>query len=224
MISLYESLLDNEDEIIEDDSFLIKKWFEENVETLYNPTRPQNSSYKIKIDGKDVTVIGTIRINGAKCNFRSKVLKLFRFKKLIGDLEIYNLTQKKNYWLPEEITGDVWIMNGSCTELPKLPKNASGIYLNNLYKLKTLNGCPDKCKSLEISLCQKLTSLEGAPEVISKIFTVDYCDSMTTLYGFPKKVNRFHFRNHHPQILGKIKTEFFELYRNNVDNWSFCEV
>jgi hypothetical protein len=222
MRALYESLLDDEEELLNDDSFLIKKWFEENVEAQPDPTSSQKRSYEIKVQGKDVTVVGSLRINGSKCNFRSKVLKIFRFKKLIGDLCIYNLPQKKNYWLPEEIVGDIWIMSGSLTELPKIPERVSGVYLSNLFKLKNLNGCPEKCESLELSLCNKLTSLEGAPKHISKSLTIDYCNQLTSLNGFPEKVEYFFVHNHYQNILGNIKLEFFDKYRDNVNNrWVF---
>ena len=130
--------------------------------------------------------------------------------------------KRKNYWLPEEIVGDMWIMSGSLTELPKIPERVSGIYLSNLFKLKNLNGCPEKCESLELSLCNKLTSLEGAPKYISKSLTIDYCDQLTSLNGFPKKVEYFFVHNHYQNILSNIKLEFFDKYRDNVNNrWIF---
>lgn len=204
--SLYESLLDDEEDLINNNSIeehLLKKWFEENVQP---DTGMFGKDLVINIDNRDVTVIGNIMM-GEKCDFRAPILKKFNFKKLEGSLHLFSIPKKKIFWLPQEVTGEVYINACGFEELPKLI-DVNHVEISYCHKLKTLKGLPDKIDTLHISCCNKFESLEGCPKEINKSLTISYCDKLMSVDSFPKKVSYFSVHNWHDNILRKLEKSF----------------
>lgn len=206
MRTLYESLLDNEEDLISKESleeYLIKKWFEENVQPA---TGIFGKDLIINVDNRNVTVIGSIMM-GEKCDFRAPILKKFNFKKLEGCLHLIHIPKKKTFWLPQEVTEEVYIQGCNFEELPKLI-DVNYVEISYCHKLKTLKGLPAKIDTVHISCCNKLESLEGCPEEINKSLTIGYCDKFTSLEDFPKKVDYFSVHNWHDNILRQLEKDF----------------
>ena len=206
MRSLYESLLDDEEDLVDKDTaeeYLLKKWFDENVQPA---TGVFGKDLIIDIDKRDVTVTGSIMM-GEKCNFRAPILKKFNFKKLEGCLHLIHIPKKKTFWLPQEVTEEVYIQGCGFEELPKL-NNVKHVDISYCSKLKSLKGLPDKIDTLQIKACTKLESLKGCPSEINKSLTIDYCDKFTSLEDFPKKVGYFSVHNWYDDVLRQLEKEF----------------
>ena len=58
--------------------------------------------------------------------------------------------------------------------------------------LTSLEGAPKKVgRVFKCGRCKSLTSLKGAPEEVGDYFSCAYCDSLTSLEGAPKKTRYF---------------------------------
>lgn len=55
--------------------------------------------------------------------------------------------------------------------------------------ITTLKGCPKSVYHFDCSSCIKLTSLEGAPEVVKDSFDCSYCKNLENLVGCPNTIS-----------------------------------
>lgn len=133
---LYESLLDDEDDLIEDETALIEQFLKDN----YNI----DGSYTIK--------------NGIVDAPNSAIkLKNLKLKRLTNDLFKF----------------------GSVKE-----------FICSRSAIITLKGAPKTVDYFSCRSCERLKTLEGAPEFIVGYFNCSNCPSLISLKGVPKKLTR----------------------------------
>lgn len=220
MRSLYESLLDDENDLINNKSIeehLIKKWFEENSNFLV-----QNC--QLKVNGNDVEVIGNLTFNN-KTNFRSPILKKFHFKKITGKFTITGMNKKKNYWLPEEISGDFIMLLCNMESLNDIPfpkKITEDIQIIACHKLKNLNGLPDKVKNLLLKELDIL-NLDGCSKEITEDLIITGCNILS-FKGFPNKVKNLKMklytsRKHINKFKQLIKNKLEKVLGSNIEKY-----
>lgn len=63
-----------------------------------------------------------------------------------------------------------------------------GLYISDCMNLKTLTGLPEKAHHVNISYCQSLIDLTGAPNEVELDFKLYQCRNLDSLKGAPKKV------------------------------------
>ena len=181
MKALYESLLDDEETLINDNS-IMKKYVEEWARK--NIVRDAYSDY---------TIDSKFRINSKKnITLKSDVEELpFPFGHVKGNFTSEPLSSKgllslKN--MPKKVGGDVTIYNGRFSSLEGLPEEIGGIlHLVKCHYIENLKGCSQKVSHISINFCDKLKSLEGAPEEVVSFYCA-YNNNLIDLQGSPKKV------------------------------------
>lgn len=216
MKTLYESLLDSEDEIFDDtvDAMkkkAIKQFLTKNYDIMtgYDISAKPNKDGKyivntlgrvtVKTNLKEFTngdfVFGTVK-TGFSCWNCEKLTSLEGGpKKVLGDFlcsYCEKLTSLKGS--PEEVNGD--FKCPYCENLITLegaPEIVGGNF--NCYgceKLTSLEGAPKKIGGyFDCSHCEKLTSLKGAPEIVGDNFDCSYCEKLISLKGSPKEVGGY---------------------------------
>ena len=166
-----ESILDDEDDLINNSSIeIIKKFIKDN----YNMTG--------KLDIKESNNIYIVNCNGDV---------------EVSNIKIEQLTNDFFEW--GVVKGDFYCFG--CKSLKSLqgaPKKVDGhFYCFGCASLTTLQGAPEKVGgSFNCSNCKSLKSLKGAPEKVDGSFICSYCESLTSLKGAPKEVGENFNCNH----------------------------
>lgn len=193
MRTLYESLLDDEDTILNDTDQSIRDSIEKFLKDNYRGCDKCTITDEITKDGKYIVdCYGSLSLRFGKGNLTND---LFVFGRVEGDFDCSYAEYIENLeGSPREVCG-----NFSC---------------DNCQSLKTLKGAPEYvggdfecfyCKNL-ISLeggpknvgysficngCYKLKSLKGAPKKLQGVFICSNCVSLRDLVGAPKETYRF---------------------------------
>lgn len=131
MTSLYESILDIENDISDSAETMINAWFEENFD----------GDYVLQIKGKDVRVFGWLE---AKHTFK-KFTNAFNFRYIDGNMWLDNSEIESLENGPEEIGGALYCNN--CEKLISL-KGCPKI-INNDFSIR-------KCKKLKLDYFPKI--------------------------------------------------------------------
>ena len=166
MKSLYESLLDDEDVLVDkvDVKSLIEEWLKEN----------DIKNYKINKDN-------TINVNGSvylKRYPESELPSYIQFRNIKGSFSIYSNKLNTLKGCPEKV--GISFDCAGCDSLQTLegaPKIVGGHFHCSYCKsLKTLEGAPEKVGGLfECNSCPSLKSLEGAPKEVGWYFNCRNC-------------------------------------------------
>lgn len=151
---LYESLLDDEDDLIEDKTVLIEQFLKDN----YNIDGP----YTIK--------------NGIVDAPNSAIkLKNLKLKHLTNDLFKFGSVL------------EFICARSAITTLKGAPKTAVYFSCKSCERLKTLEGAPEFIDGyFNCSNCSSLISLKGAPKKLTGEFTCIYCNSLKNLNYLPE--------------------------------------
>ena len=169
MKSLKESLLDDEEEIIDklNTKPLIEEWLKENLKAGVSSIKISDKPNK---DGK----------------YEVSSKRTIEYKR---SLHLTSLTNDLFIW--DTVDGDFNCVGcDSLQTLKGAPKEVGrGFYCSYCDSLQTLEGAPEKINGdFSCSSCPKLTSLEGAPKKVGGNFYCSSCPSLKTLKGAPKKV------------------------------------
>ena len=166
---LYESLLDDEDQIMADVEKSIKSSISKFIEENFDRASKCTISEKPNRDGKYVV----------DCSTPTEIRKR----------SLTSLTNGHFVW--GKVGGD---FNCSyCNSLESLegaPKEVNGDFnCSHCDSLKSLEGAPEKVnRNFYCSYCNSLESLEGAPKEVKRNFDCRCCNSLKSLKGAPKKI------------------------------------
>ena len=153
---ILESLLDDEEDLIDNNDALIRDFLEKNY-TIYG-------SYIIKNNVVDAK--GDVMVKNDKIS--SLTNGLFEFGKVDGNFNCAccnSLTSLEG--APKYVGKDFYcFFCNSLTSLEGAPKYVG--------------------KDFNCACCNSLTSLEGAPKYVGKDFYCFFCNSLTSLEGAPK--------------------------------------
>lgn len=166
---LYESLLDDFDDLEKASNSDIKASIIDFVKNNYKGIEKITLSDKINDDGKYVVDIKGYNIQLGQ-NIKKLTNDLFIFGTVEGDFKCahcHSLISLEG--APQKIKGDFACYTCS--------------------KLKTLEGGPKEVGgNFVCDWCESLTSLKGGPKEVGKDFHCNYCDSLKSLEGAPQKV------------------------------------
>ena len=152
---ILESLLDDEEDLIDNDDAIIKDFLKKN----YNIT----GSYTIK--NKVVDAKGDVIVKNNKIT--SLTNELFEFGKVDGAFKCFHCRSLKTLkGAPKEVSGGFYCGDCPLTSLEGAPKKIDGgLYCYECPLLISLKGAPKEVGGgLYCSYCKSLTSLEGAPK------------------------------------------------------------
>lgn len=198
---LIESLLDDEEELINDETSVIESFLKDN--------------YKIKgtytIKNGIVDIDGDITLTNNKLEYLTN--DFFSFGKVIGKFEaggdgkinikslkgapkeasIFAVNRSKITSLegcPEIAEYCNFEYNSELLNLKGSPKSLKGSFMcYGCEKLKSLKGAPKEIgRDFDCSDCINLISLEGGPEKVGGDYTCDGCEKLKSLKGAPKKI------------------------------------
>ena len=173
-----ESLLDDEEDLVDNDDAIIRNFLEKNYAI--------RGTYTIK-DGI-VDVDGSI--HNESLDMKSITNGLFKFGYVDGNFIIRLCPSLKSLeGAPEKVGMDFRCYG--CKSLKSLegaPKEVGGDFdCYNCLSLKTLEGSPKKVgENFDCHKCLALISLKGAPKKIGGNFYCHKCISLTSLEGAPK--------------------------------------
>lgn len=173
---LYESLLDDEVELVNDDITAINQFLKDN----YNITG------SIDIKNNTVNVSGCVILTNKK--LKSLTGGLFKFGEVGMDFRCDNSNITTLKGAPEKVKG---IFDcGFCKNLTSLngsPKEVGDMFnCDGNRKLLNLNGSPEKVGTYNCSECDNITSLEGISKNIKDSIWCERCRNLTSLKGAPK--------------------------------------
>lgn len=178
--SLKESLLDDEEDLIDNNDSIIEIFLKDN--------------YIIK--GSYVIKNGIVDINGdiilKNDNIEHLTDRLFNFGKVTGDFIAGEHRELKNIKSLEgapRIVNNFIFARSSISSLKGGPEIANDYDIHYNDKLINLEGAPKILKgSFRCYGCDNLISLKGCPEEIGWNFDCGDCDKLTNLKGGPKIV------------------------------------
>jgi hypothetical protein len=202
MKTLYESLLDDFDELDKDvqqnTKISVMKFLIDNYKLNNEPIGSADKKIKISDkpnkDGKYVVdVDGRLEVKNR--DIYTLTNNLFVFGKVGGYFsctDCKNLTSLEG--APKEVNGS--FLCSKCENLTSLegsPKIVRGSFYCGYTNIISLKGGPEKVGvSFDCSNCKDLKTLEGAPKEVSGYFSCSKCENLTSLKGSPKKVDSFH--------------------------------
>ena len=175
---LYESLLDDEDDLVNDEIALIEQFLKDNY----------NIKGTYTIDNRTVNINGDIFVENN--NLKQLTNGLFKFGKVSGIFSCQmneKLTSLEGG--PSEVGGS--FICGYCRKLTSLeggPEKVGKVFSCAGCDIINLNGSPKIVKDFNCSNCNKLTSLEGGPSEVGGSFICNDCKNLKTLKGLPKIV------------------------------------
>lgn len=175
---LYESLLDDEDDLISSDNSLIEQFLKDN----YNI----DGSYTIKngiVDAPD----SAIKLKNLKLKHLTN--DLFKF----GSVREFICSRSAIITLkgaPKTVDYFSCRLCGNLKSLEGAPEKVSGVFNCRLCeRLKTLEGAPEFIDGdFNCSNCPSLISLKGAPKKIKGRFDCSECEELISLEGGPESV------------------------------------
>lgn len=166
--NIYESLLDDEDTILNNTDQSIRDSIENFLEDNYRGYNKCTITDKTTKDGKYIVdCYGDLTLRYGGKNLTND---LFVFGRVEGDFDCsYHEYIEKLEGSPREVCG-----NFSC---------------DNCKSLKTLKGAPEYVGcDFECYYCENLISLEGGPESVGYAFACNGCRKLKSLKGAPKKL------------------------------------
>lgn len=185
MITLYkhlnESLLGDEEELVDNNDTLIPQFLKDNYEIT--------GECIIKNGVVDV-VRGNVYMTNADAD--SLTNGLFSFGKIDGNFQCPMGAKLKSLeGAPKEVKG--FFTCFACKYLTSLEgapeKVGSDFSCKHCSNLRTLKGAPKEVGGrFDCSVCGKITSLEGAPEKVKGNFSCTECYKLKSLEGAPKEV------------------------------------
>ena len=218
MKSLYESLLDDEEEIVDklDVKPVIKAWMSKYA---------RNVSYNINDDN-------TIDVNGHLSLYTKEIPGYIQFNNIKGNFHLVGFNGEKLNGMPKKVKGGLFITG--CINLKDLegaPEEVKGyidisdclnieslkglehitceeiklsdIYITNLEYMPTvkhkveltglrllnsLKGMPKKVGTLDIMNCN-MKNLKGIAEIVDGSMAINFCTNLTTLKYMPKEIH-----------------------------------
>lgn len=174
---LIESLLDDEDELVNDNTTLIEQFLNDNYII--------KGTYTIKNGIVDVD--GDVRISWDVHNDITGLTNdIFEFGTINGDFIINDCINLKTLnGGPKRVKGD--FLCSYCEKLesfeyaPKyVGQNLGADYCSNL---KSLKGLPKKVESISLVACKIITNLEHIPD--ANEYILDGCSNLKSLEGLP---------------------------------------
>lgn len=173
---LYESLLDDEDELVKDNTPLIEQFLKDN----YNI----DGSYTIK-NGIVDAPNSIIKLKNLKLKYLTN--DLFKF----GSVREFICSRSAIMTLkgaPKTAEYFSCRLCGNLKSLEGAPEKVSGIFNCRLCeRLKTLEGAPEYIDgAFNCSGCSSLISLKGAPKKVAVTFACMDCNSLKNLEYLPK--------------------------------------
>ena len=204
MKSLHESLLDDEDDVIDNVNTkpLVEKWCKENNIANYRLQEDENGLFVINVKGSIMlygykeeelpSYIQFGRVTGKFSVYKSNFTTLKGFPKSVGIIFLVecNMLRSLEYF-PKEVTGKILLSNLNIESLEGLPKKAKDLSIQECHKLQNLKGCPLTIGgSFNCSDCGGLKSLKGCPMTIMGSFDCSNCKNLKSLKYGPKEVRR----------------------------------
>lgn len=189
MRTLYESLLDDEDTILNNTDQSIRDSIEKFLKDNYRGGYRCTITDKTTKDGKYIVdCCGNLSLFHGKRNLTNG---LFVFGRVEGDFDCSYVEFIENLeGSPREVYGNFSCDN--CKSLKTLkgaPKKLQGVFIcSNCESLKDLVGAPKETYGFECIGCSRLKDLKGAPEKVYGKFTCSSCACLTSLKGAPKTV------------------------------------
>ena len=188
---IQESLLDDEDELVEkSDITLIEEFIKNNYRGQYKIHKyPVNGKYQVSSTNGDIHVVNPYITQLTNGLFEWDTIKECFY---CGNCELLKTLEGA----PKKC--DSFYCN-YCTSLESLkdaPKDVKGEFnCNNCSSLESFEGAPKKCDSFYCYGCISLKTLKGAPEDVKGEFNCNNCTSIISLKGAPKKVGRDFYCN-----------------------------
>ena len=202
-IYIKESIFDDVEDIVNDDTVLIEQFLKDNYKIT--------GSYIIK--GGVVDVKGDVTVKNK--NIESLTNGLFRFGTVHGCFYCVGCTKLTSLkGAPEKTNSDFYCSDcPNLTSLEGAPEEVGGNFVcHYCHNLTSLSGAPRKVwKGFDCDKCSELKSLKGAPEVVGGSFWCRGCNSLTSLEGGPREVG-MHFYCHDCRLL-KITNSDRKKYR-----------
>ena len=211
MKNLYESLLDNEEALVNStDNYLhIKEFLKENYFIKDNG--------KFTVHNNIVDIDGSIVLTGDISYLTDNT---FKFGIIKGDFDLEggaNENLKSLKGGPKEVKGDF-----ICNELPKLtslkycPEKIDGCFdCCDCDKIKNLKGIPLKIGG-DVRIELDITTLEGGPKDVGGSYNIYFCDKLDlveNLKFLPNSIGQSLFL---PKYNTKDKNEVISYLLNNV--------
>lgn len=175
---LYESLLDDEDELVNDDGVIL-------IEQFLKDNYIINGTYNV--ENGVVNINGSIKISwDVQSDITELTNGLFEFGTINGDFIINDCSNLKSLkGGPREVKRD--FLCCYCKNLESFeysPKNVDGCFeANYCVNITSLKGLPKRVKSLSLSRCDGLTDLEYISDADEYI--LDNCKNLKSLKGLP---------------------------------------
>lgn len=198
---LTESLLDDEEELVNDETTVIEQFLKDNYKI--------KGTYTIK-DGV-VDVNGDIALTNNKLEYLTN--EFFVFGKVTGNFNAggVNAVKIKSLKGSPRITGMFTVIRSKITSLEGGPDETGNynVYYNdnivdltgspkvvngdfkcyNCNSLKYIKGVAKKIKgNFDCSECDELISLEGGPEIVEGDYSCFYCQNLQSIKGVAKKI------------------------------------
>ena len=175
---LYESLLDDEEDLVNDNSVLIERFLKDTYD----------------IDGTYTIKNGIVDVNGDVYVYREDIdaltNDLFKFGKVTGNFVCSGVDITSLKGAPEKV-GRVFNCR-YCRKLKSLegaPKEVGSFDCAYCNKLESLNYAPKKVNDFfNCSNCKNLKNLKGSPEKINGMFDCMGLEQIKDLTGAPKEV------------------------------------
>lgn len=208
MKSLHESLLDDEDDIIDkvNTKPLVEKWCKENNIINYRLQEDENGLFIINVKGSIVfhmydeeelpPYIQFGRVTGKFSVYESNFTSLRGFPKSVGIIFLVGCDKLKSLeYFPKEVTGKILLSNLNIESLEGLPKKAKDLSIQECHKLQNLKGCPSHIQdAIYIYSCLELKSLQGLPDS-TIILGLNNLPNVTSLNGISKRVTKLKINN-----------------------------
>lgn len=198
---LNESLLDDEEELVNDETTVIEQFLKDNYKI--------DGTYTIK-DGV-VDIKGRIALINEKIEYLTN--NLFSFGKISGsfvagddrkinikslkgapkEVGIFTINRSKITSLegcPEIVEYCNFEYNDELLNLKGAPKSLKGSFMcYGCERLKSLKGAPKEIgRNFDCSDCISLISLENGPEKVGEDYTCDRCTNLKNIKGVAKKI------------------------------------
>lgn len=238
---IYESLLDDEDVLIDKtDKNLIKQFRDEIFKFIKDNFEFDRRSYTAIDISKEPNKDGKFEVSYMESGgIRAKKIEsltngLFIWKEVKGDFRIESDTITNFDDFPRKIGGavdpdmpiksfnnfpdcDNLVLSGNkITSLIGIPKYVKKLHIIRCPNLKTLKGCPTKLESLSIS-DTPITDLKGAPQEISDCMSIGPLPNLVSFDGCPKYIRELDVR-YCPKLtsLDGCPKDLYSLYITNV--------
>ena len=187
---IQESLLDDEDELVEkSDIFLVEEFIKNNYSGQYKiHKRLVKGKYQVSSTKGDIWV--------SNPNITRLTNDLFEWTSVKG-FKIFNCASLESLeGAPKKVKEDFKCPN--CVSLKTLKgapeKVGREFNCHGCTSLESLEGAPKDCNYFACTNCTSLKTLEGAP-VKCVAFYCNYCSSLKTLEGAPKECKHFFCRH-----------------------------